>query len=112
MNALTVLIYGIGAVVFIAGVFASVYSWKIGIIGACILWVLGITLRVYVFSVDEDEEFGNYEPRELWVYSETAVRRTKETQTPEIQNQEETRSPYVWDSTKLAWVKETENQRK
>jgi hypothetical protein len=66
MNAFTVLIYGLGAVVFIAGVFAGVYSWKIGLIGAVVLWVIGITLRVYVFSTDEDEEFGNYEPRELY----------------------------------------------
>jgi hypothetical protein len=66
MNAFTVLIYGLGAVVFIAGVFAGIYSWKIGLIGAVVLWVIGITLRVYVFSTDEDEEFGNYEPRRLY----------------------------------------------
>jgi hypothetical protein len=109
MNAFTVGLYGLAVLVFVAGL-VDAYSWKLGLVGGIALSVLGITLRVYVFATDEDEEFGNYEPRELWAYSDTAGRQTRKAQTPEVQVQMETRSRYVWDATKLAWVKETEDE--
>jgi prepilin signal peptidase PulO-like enzyme (type II secretory pathway) len=66
MNAFTVLLFGLGVLVFVAGVFTDAYDWKIGVVGAVALWVLAVTLRVYTFSRDEDEEFGHYEPRRLY----------------------------------------------
>ena len=65
-NAFTVLLYGLGALSFIAGFLGTSWNWKMGIVMAIVLWVIGITLRVYTFSRDEDEEFGNYEPRRLY----------------------------------------------
>ncbi len=66
MNAFTVLLFGLGVLVFVAGLFADAYSWKIGIVGAVALWVFAVTLRVYAFTRDEDEEFGDYRPRRLY----------------------------------------------
>ena len=109
MNAFTICLFGLAVLVFVAGLVGA-YSWKIGIVGGIALAVVGVTLRVYAFSCDEDVEFGDYEPRQLWVRSDTASRRTKKAQTSEVQDQIETRSRYVWDATKLAWVKQTEDE--
>ena len=109
MNAFTVMLYGLAVLVFVGGLVGG-YSWKLGIVGGVALSVAGVTLRVYTFTRDEDEEFGAYEPRQLWVSSDTASRRTKKAQTSEVQDQIETRSRYVWDATKLAWVKQTEDE--
>ena len=66
MNAFTVMLYGLGVLVFVAGLFADVWSWKMGIVGMVALWVVGFTLRVYTFTNDADEDFGDYEPTELY----------------------------------------------
>jgi hypothetical protein len=58
------MLYGLAVLVFVAGVIGG--YWKLGLVGGIALSVAGITLRVYTFSRDEDEEFGNYEPRRLY----------------------------------------------
>ena len=65
-NAFSVMLYGLGALSFIAGLLGGPWNWKMGIVVAVGLWVIGVTVRVYTFSRDEDEEFGNYEPRRLY----------------------------------------------
>jgi ABC-type dipeptide/oligopeptide/nickel transport system permease subunit len=65
MNAFTVMLYGLAVLVFFGGL-VDAYSWELGILGGIALSVVGVTLRVYTFTRDEDEEFGAYEPRQLY----------------------------------------------
>jgi hypothetical protein len=57
------MLYGLAVLVFFAGL-VDAYSWKLGILGGIALSVVGVTLRVYAFT--RDEEFGAYEPRMLY----------------------------------------------
>lgn len=87
INALTVLLFGLGVLCFFVGLCTDVLTLGQGIVGGVALWVLAYPIRVY---------FGR------WLYSDQSGSRAEETQTPEVQDHP--RSRYVWDSTKLAWI--------
>lgn len=65
-NAVTVLLFGLGVLVLVVGLCTDAYSAALGFVGLVALWVIGITLRVYWFARDPDEEFGDYRPRRLY----------------------------------------------
>jgi hypothetical protein len=53
-NALTALLFGIGILVCVVGLFTDQYSWQIGVIGLVAAWVLAFALRVFLVGRSDD----------------------------------------------------------
>jgi hypothetical protein len=87
IDALTVLLFGLGILCFFVGLCTDILTVGQGIVGGVALGVLAYTIRVYFVR---------------WLYSDQAGSRTEEKPTPEVQDQPISR--YVWDGTKLAWI--------
>ncbi len=63
MNALTALLFGSGILALVVGPCAGVYSLGKGIIGLIVMWVLALTLRVYLTTRDDEDL--NYSRRQV-----------------------------------------------
>ena len=60
-NALTILLFGIGFLIFVVGLTTELWTVANGFIGWVATWVIAITLRVY-YGTRKSEEASDYEP--------------------------------------------------
>ena len=56
LNSFVALLFGSGIVALIVGPFTGLYGWGRGLIGLTVLWVLALTLRVYLVSGTDWQE--------------------------------------------------------
>jgi len=49
INALSALLYGLGVLALVGGLLGSPFNWKIGIITAISLWLIGVVVRLNTF---------------------------------------------------------------
>ena len=65
-DAFTVFLLGLGVLGLVLGLCTDLYSPALGVVALVGLWVIAISLRVYMVARDRDEEFGSYRPRRLY----------------------------------------------
>ncbi len=64
MNALTALLFGLGILALVVGPCAGVYTLGKGVIGLVVMWVLAMTLRVFLITREDNEDL-SYSRREV-----------------------------------------------
>ncbi|MDM7999973.1 MAG: hypothetical protein QUS33_08235 [Dehalococcoidia bacterium] len=55
LNAFTALLFGIGVLVCVVGIFTDQYSWQVGVIGLVAAWVIAFALRVFLITRSDEE---------------------------------------------------------